>query len=241
MRFILEQKFCSLEAIYFRYFDKRTSQVDKLPKNLSTTRQRLSKLRTLGLLKTEKVLSSGRAHFLLTPLGFKILEAHTDDVLSMQPTKNIDFSLYEHDVRITMIRALTEAKGKCRLWYSEKWLKAQDVPIGKDQKYHFAKDLRPDALLVNSKGERIALELEVARKAKSRLTDKIRLYDDLMEENYRSNSGSEQFKVIDKVWFIATKPVVVRFLQMMIQTKSRHPLCYRVDFFDEIVPECARG
>jgi hypothetical protein len=82
MRFILEQKFCSLEAIYFRFFDTRKSATDSLPKNLWTTRQRLAKLRALALLKTEKVLSSGKAHFLLTPFGHKILTTHVSEAIS---------------------------------------------------------------------------------------------------------------------------------------------------------------
>jgi hypothetical protein len=129
MRFILEQKFCSLEAIYFRFFDARKSPTDSLPKNLWTTRQRLSKLRAMALIKTEKVLSSGRAHFLLTPFGHKVLTSHIQDAVLIRPAKAIDFSLYEHDVRITMIRALTEAKGKSGGWYSEKWLKASPILI----------------------------------------------------------------------------------------------------------------
>jgi hypothetical protein len=139
-----------------------------------------------------------------------------------------------------MIRALTESKGKCRGWYSEKWLKASPLLIDNKHKYHFAKDLRPDAFFINSKNEKIALELEVSRKARSRIEEKIRLYDDLLGENFRGSSEA-QFKVLDKVWFVATKPVVARFLMKMIETRSRHPLCYRVDFYDEIIPENARG
>ena len=82
------------------------------------------------------------------------------------------------------------------------------------------------------------MELEVARKARGRIEEKIRLYDDLLEEGYhgRDSSGG-RFKVIDKVWFITTKPVVMRFIKRMIETTSRHPLCYRVDFYDEIIPK----
>lgn len=238
MRFILEQKFCSLEAIYFRFFDARKTQSEPLPKNFWTTRQRLSKLRALALIKTERVLSSGKAHFLLTPFGHKVLTTHVQEAILIRPAKAIDFSLYEHDVRITTLRALTESKGKAGRWYSEKMLKAQAVPVGDGQKFHFAKDLRPDAMFINSKNERVVLELEVARKAKSRIEEKIRLYDDLLEEHYRPNCEG-RFKVIDKVWFVVTKPVVGRFLTKMIE-RSRNPLCYRVDLFDDIVPEVAR-
>ena len=240
MRFILEQKFCSLEAIYFRFFDTRSAPTETPPKNLWTTRQRLSKLRKLLLIRTEKIPSSGKAHFLLTPVGWKVLTNFEKAIILIKPAKSIDFSLYEHDVRITMIRALTEAKGKCSLWYSEKWLKAESILIGGKFKFHFAKDLRPDAFFINSKAERVALELEVSRKAKSRIEDKIRLYDDLIEESYRSGF-QEGFKVLDKVWFVATKPVVVRFLKKMIEEKSRHPLCYRVDFYDQIISGITHG
>ena len=239
MRFILEQKFCSLEAIYFRFFDVRKSQAESLPKNLWTTRQRLSKLRHLALIKTEKVLSSGKAHFLITAFGHSILTAHVKDLILIKPAKQIDFSLFEHDVRITMLRAFTEIKGKGSQWYSEKWLKAGSIIIDKKYKYHFAKDLRPDAFFINSKFEKIALELEVSRKARSRIEEKIRLYDELLEEH--TQRDGTRFKVLDKVWFVATKPVVLRFLQKMIEAKSRNPLCYRVDYYDQIIPENAHG
>lgn len=240
MRFILEQKFCSLESIYFRFFDVRESQAEPLPKNLWTTRQRLAKLRGIALIKTEKVPSSGCAHFLLTPFGHKILTTYVKEAMLIRPAKQIDFSLYDHDTRITMIRALAESKGKCRAWYSEKWLKASPILIDGKHTYHFSKDLRPDAFFINSKNEKVAFELEVARKARGRIAEKIHIYDDLLEEGYhgRDSSGG-RFKVLDKVWFITTKPVVMRFIQRMIETTSRHPLCYRVDFYDEIVPKAA--
>ena len=240
MRFILEQKFCSLEAIYFRFFDVRKLPADPLPKNLWTTRQRLAKLRALALIKTEKVPATGKAQFLLTPFGWKVLTTQAKELIAIRPAKQMDYSLYDHDVRITMIRALTESKGKCKAWYSEKWLKASPILIDGKHKYHFAKDIRPDAFFINSKGEKIALELEVARKGRKRLEDKIQLYDDLMTENYRSGTEAK-FKVLDKVWFLATKPNVFRLLQRVIEAKSKHPLNYRVDFYDQIIPEVARG
>ena len=244
LRFILEQKFCSLDAIYFRFFHKLETLESKPPENFWTTRQRLAKLRRVALIKTEKVLSSGKAHFLITAFGRKILCDKLSDFVLIKPTKTIDFSLFEHDVRVTMVRTITEIKGKSEKWYSEKWLKATPVLIDGKFKYHFTKDLRPDAFLLNSRHEKIALELEMSRKSKSRIEAKIRLYDDLLEKNYHSGGAGQpavEFQVLDKVWFVATKPMVVKFLQKMIETKSRHPMCYRVDSYDGIIPEVARG
>ena len=55
--FILEQKFASLEQIYFRFFDVREKVTDPLPKGLFVTRQRLQILKRHGFLKSEKVYS----------------------------------------------------------------------------------------------------------------------------------------------------------------------------------------
>jgi hypothetical protein len=243
LRFILEQKFASLEAIYFRFFDARKAETDPLPKNLWTTRQRLSKLRAFALLKTEKVLSSGKAHFLITSLGYKILSHHVKGHIAIKPTKEIDFSLYEHDSRITMVRALTEAKKKSTRWYSEKWLKASPIYIDNKYKYIFEKDLRPDAVFLNSKGERIAFELEMSRKGRTRLEEKIHLYDDLLKSRRRygdESGGQDEYKVLDKVWFVTTKPSVHRHLQKAIESSSREQMSYRIDLYEAVVPEICR-
>jgi hypothetical protein len=234
LRFLLEQKFASLEAIYFRFFDKRKSSSEPLPKNLWTTRQRLSKLRSLALIKTEKVLSSSKAHFLITPMGYGFLKHEVKDTIIIKPTKQIDFSLYEHDVRITLIRAFLEARGKSKRWYSEKYLKASAIFIG-NIRYKFSKDIRPDAVFTNSKNERVGFELEMSRKGPRRLLEKIRLYDNLLDENSRRGFGEEPFKILEKVWFVVTKKPVFRALTRAIES-SRFRLCYRIDFYDQVIP-----
>ncbi len=121
LQFILEQKFVSLEIIYFRFFDVRTDSSESLPNNFFTVRQRLSKLRSCALIKSEKVLSSGRAHYLLTPFGYRTLLDWMEEETFIKPAKKIDFSLYEHDLRLSLIRAFSEKRGICKRWYSEKW------------------------------------------------------------------------------------------------------------------------
>ena len=240
MRFILEQKFASLEAIYFRFFDVRKHLKDPLPKNFWTTRQRLSKLRKYALLRTEKVLSSGKAHFLLTPLGYKVVKDYLDESVVIKPAKSIDFSLYEHDVRVSMLRAFLERKGKANRWHSEKWLKG-NVFYVKKYGHKFSKDLRPDAIFINSKGERIALELEMSRKGSRRLEEKIRLYDELLKPYQGLSLSSSRPKILDKVWVVVTTPSVYRSYRKAIFSVSRDRLLYRIDSYKDVIPECARG
>ena len=241
LQFILEQKFASLETIYFRFFDVRESDSDPLPKNLWTTRQRLTKLRQQALLKTEKVLSSGKAHFLITNQGYKILQEKSGDgYFPIKPAKKIDFSLYEHDVRVSLIRAFIESKGFSKRWFSEKWLKASPIFIGHNERFRFSKDLRPDAVYINSRDQKVSVEFEMTRKGRLRLRDKIRIYEELLvpREAFFGTTGRSQ--VLDKVWVIAMRPAIARLYKQIINEIAQDKTKYRVDLYEDVVPECAR-
>ena len=226
--FILYQKFASLEMVYLRFFDLRESESAPPPKNFWTTRQRLAKLRRWRLLKTEPVLSSGKAHYLVTLLGLKVLQAKSEDVISVNVTKQIDFSLFEHDLRVGMVRVSLERRGKCQKWYSEKILRAGPVSIRKGKYLHrFDRGgIIPDAIFINSKGERVALELEVSRKGPSKLRAKINCYKDLLLR-----------EVIDKVWIVATKMAIERSYREAIKlcVSEPHHYRYRVDQYERVV------
>lgn len=228
LKFILEQKFASLEVIYFRFFDVRKNSSDPLPNHFWTTRQRLSKLRQACLIKTEKVLSSSRAHYLLTPLGYRTLLSHVE-VLNIKPAKRIDFSLYEHDLRVSLIRAIAERKGAVKAWYSEKVIRGSVVPIVEGG-FKFAKDLYPDAVFINSKGERVALEFEMSRKGLRRVENKVRDY----ERYLGSWRGG---KVIDKVWIVSIRQNINNVYQRAIGSEAQDALNYRLDLFCDVIPQ----
>src|ERR1035437_5652472 len=61
--FLLDQKFASLEALYFRFFDARPAATDPLPENLYVARQRLGILKRAGLVSTERVYSDPKSLF----------------------------------------------------------------------------------------------------------------------------------------------------------------------------------
>lgn len=229
-RFLLDQKFSSLEMIYLLFFNKGNPEDQILKKNLWTTRQRLSKLRKRGLVKTQKVFTRGKAHYLLTQLGFRILQGQEGEDFPVRNTHGIDFSLYEHDFRLNMIRVFLEVKKKCSFFFSEKWVRAAPLPISKNG-FRFARDLFPDAVFINSKNERVALELEVSRKASLKVIQKIHQYERLLSGRY----GSSQ--VLDKIWVVATKKSVIKIYQQAIGRYSKDPTCYRVDHYENIIPK----
>ena len=222
--FILDQKFASLEMIYLCHFTgSKTSK--GTPKNYQTVRQRLAKLRKNGLLKVEKVPSEGKGLYLLTKLGLSELENHTGKRSPVRETGRIDFSLYDHDRRLGMIRALMEGRGRCLRWWSEKVIRRAKIPVIEGGR-QFGKELIPDAILVNPKGERIALEVEVSRKGLRKVRDKVWLYRRYIDDG-----------IIDKVWVVATKPAIVRTYREAIRSSGAESYRFRIDPYDKVVPE----
>ena len=198
LKMLLDQKFLSLEMVYLRFFCLKESIDTQTPKNLWTVRKRLSKLRRSGLIKTEKVLLSGKGHYLITRRGVQMLESSLKENIPLRETRRIDFSLYLHDFKISMIRVLLEIRGKCREWYSEKRIRSLALPLIEDT-FRFGPDFYPDAVFINSKGDRTALELEVSRKGFSRIREKLDHYGKLIDEG-----------ILDKVWVVTTKPSIGR-------------------------------
>ena len=227
LSFILEQKFASLEMIYFAYFDKRKAQTDPLPNNFWTTRQRLGKLRKMGLIKTEKVPSSSKGLYLLTKLGRSVLATHSGRDSIREATK-IDFSLYSHDFKVGMIRAFLINRKKVKAWYSEKILRATSIPVTK-KGFRFNRELIPDAVFINSKDERVALELEVSRKGPQKIAAKIDLYEHFIERG-----------LLDKVWLVYTRPSIGRIYRDVLRRHSEDFTLYRLDSYDRAVPNEGR-
>ena len=68
-RFLMDQKFATLEAIYFRFFDRRKSPSDPLPVNLFVTRQRLLLLQKFGFVSVDRVPSESEVTLSSRPQG----------------------------------------------------------------------------------------------------------------------------------------------------------------------------
>ena len=170
--FLLDQKFASLEQVYFRFFDVRAKVTDELPQNLFVTRQRLQVLRRAGLVSTEKVFSESKSLYLLTTLGFQIFRARRPHDAFASPTKDVDFRNYDHDTKVNDCRIAIERTGKVMKWLPERRLRAQ----GFESEFSWSelpKELVPDGIFISKKnGDRIAFEIETTPRKKSRYEEK---------------------------------------------------------------------
>ncbi len=177
--FLLDQKFASLEQIYFYRFDRRKAVTQALPKNLWVTRQRLQKLRTLGFITTERVYTESKSLYLLTLRGFQVLQSQRPLDAYALPLKSVDFRSYEHDTRVNDCRIAIERTGKVMKWISERRIRMK----GFESEYSWEglpKEVVPDGVFISSKGERIAFEIETTPRKKSRYQDKKWSYESVM-------------------------------------------------------------
>lgn len=196
--FLLDQKFASLEQIYFRYFDVRKSSTEPLPKGLHVTRQRLQILKRAGLISSERVFSEPRSLYLLTGFGFQTFQSKRLHDAYAKPMSTVDFRNYEHDTKVNDCRVALERSGRVMKWISERRIRIN----GFESQFSFSdlpETIVPDGVLISSKGERIAFEIEASPREKRRFVQKKEAYESVMR-------GSQPLfhKVI---WTAATGPL----------------------------------
>jgi hypothetical protein len=205
--FLLEQKFSSLDALYFRFFDQRKDPADPLPHQLFVARQRLGMLRRAGLIMTERVYSDPKNLYLLTPLGFHAFKMRRDQDAYSSPVSSVDFRNFEHDTAVNYCRVAIEKMGKSMRWFSERRLRMQGFDVS-GVRATLPDTIVPDGIFISSKGERIAFELEYTQRKKSRYQWKIAQYETVM-------SGSKP--LIHRVLFVGGNERVYRDLKDVLQ------------------------
>lgn len=172
--FLLDQKFATLESLYFRFFDQRKSTNEALPENLAVARQRLGILKRAGLVFTERVYSESKSLYLLSPLGYRFFEGRMPSDAYAGPVKAVDFRNYEHDQAVNYCRVVIERGGKCLKWYSERRIrKLGFIHNG----IELPGTIVPDGVFISSKGERVAFEYEGTHRKKTRYAFKMDEYE----------------------------------------------------------------
>lgn len=196
--FLLDQKFASLEQIYFQYFDSRKSSSDPLPKGLFVTRQRLQILKRAGLIQSQRVFSEPRSLYLLTLQGFEVFQSKKPQDAFAKPSLRVDFRNYEHDTKVNDCRIALERTGRVMKWISERRVRIE----GFESQFSYSelpKEIVPDGIFVSSKGERIAFEIEASHREKRRFVAK--------REAYESVMGGSSALIHRVIWAGATESI----------------------------------
>ena len=226
LAFLHDQSFSSLSGLYYRFFDRRKNSTDPLPKNLWVTRQRVACLRQAGLIASQRVFSDPQALYLLTREGYQVLEARRELGLYVEPSAAIDFRYFEHDRRVNLCRIALERSGKCLKWYPDRFLrKKRAYPYGENGWVKFPQAAIPDGVFISSKGERVAIELELTPKKRERTIEKCRHYKRLFL------SAGDSGPSLHRVLWIASTPRIGRDLERVLGGEP----CFTLYSFESLV------
>ena len=182
LEFIQDQKFATLEALYFRFFDARKDASEELPKQFFTTRQRLLVLRQVGLLSSKHSMYSPQQVYVLTPKGYQVLSQERPSRAFQGVTYDLDSIHFRHDEKVTLCRVAIEKTGKAIRWLSEQRLRSVGFEVESFEK-KMPKSAIPDGIFIAPKGKRVAFEIECSPRKKERFKAKARFYEELMQDS----------------------------------------------------------
>jgi len=219
-RFLLEQKFATLEAIYFRFFDRRKQATDPLPKQFFVTRQRLGLLHKAGLLTTERVYSESKSLYLLTTKGYHLLRQTSQEPPYAIPAKTVDFRSYVHDLRVTYCRVALERGRRAFQWVPERQIRMKGYHVKGE---NLTRNVIPDGMFISSKGQRIAFELESSDRKMSRFEAKAHEYRRLGQ--------------IDHVLWIACESQIQKKLSHAVRGDTKFTVGTYGEFARQLFPE----
>lgn len=177
--FLLEQGFLTLEAVYLALFDSRPNSQAPFPRHLEVARQRLRYLEKFGFISNRPVTMQSKGVYLLARKGYLALCQKLPERAFAPPPRVVDLGTFEHDKAITFIRIALEKSKKAFGWYPEHRVRFEGFSHGRNS---LPKGLIPDGIFLNSKGERVALEVEPARKARARYERKLREYRSVIRD-----------------------------------------------------------
>ena len=209
LAFLLDQKFASLETIYYRFFDRRKNIHERPPKEFFVARQRLGLLRRAGLISTQRVYSGSKSVYLLTQLGSRALEGKFPDAIYAQPVREVDFRNYDHDRRLNLVRVCFEREKKVIQWWSERRLRAHGFSA-EGCRDSLPESIVPDGIFLSAKGERVAVEVEASNRMKTRFEEKVSAYRSVM------SSYDPKSALIQKVLFVACSDAIQTKLAKVI-------------------------
>lgn len=199
LEFILDMKFVSLEDVFFKFF--RIKQGQEEAKNDLWARKRLLQLEQAKFLRSVRSFSESTRYYTATFKAYYALSNGKPGAQITKPCGGIDQRTFVHDKAVLKARLHLEAVEKVSSWLSDRKLKCSSELTGGLSTVYV-----PDAIYKTLAGARVAFELEIAVKAKSRYQDKIKKYVHLMR------STNVQHKICDRVQFACAKDTVAKFL-----------------------------
>jgi hypothetical protein len=196
--FLLQMKFAETADIHQSFFKKLKS--GEQSDSLSYCKERIALLKRLGFIKGQKHPLKWSSVLMPTWKAYYIARDLYVSQLIPTPRKSLDLNTFSHDHLVAKLRIHLESSEKVKNWKS-------DLQLKSDPEFYFIRDLKhvPDAIFINEQNQKIALEMELARKSNLAYREKIKSYVRLM----RADASD---KLFDKVTYVCTKEPVYQLL-----------------------------
>lgn len=199
LEFIMDMKFAGIEEVFEKFF--KITMSNESAKSSEWARKRLCQLEKANFLKSVRSFSENTRYYVTTFKAYYALTQFNPEKFVSKPSGGFDQRTFLHDRGVLRARLHLESLRLVKLWLSDRKLKSSTELAGGLQVQYI-----PDAIYVTPVGVRVAFELEIAVKTKSRYQDKIKKYVQLMR------SVNMQHKVFDRVQFVCAKDTVAKFL-----------------------------
>jgi len=216
LEFILDMKFVSLEEVFFRFF--RVIKGDGEAKNDLWAKKRLLQLEQAKFISSKRSFSEATRYYVATLKAYYVLSNSKPQAVVSKPSRGIDQRTFLHDKLVLSSRRQLENTLKVTSWLSDRKLRSSKELSGGLTSLYV-----PDGIYTLPDSSKVAFELEIAIKAKSRYQDKIKKYVQLMR------APGLQHKIFDRVHFVCAKEVVAQHL--IKETKIYGDL-FKVETFD---------
>lgn len=207
--FICEMKFASLEDIFEKFFKKLKDGRES--KSLWWTRERITELYKHGYLNRTYSFNERKAYYLGTRKGYFSIVTRYPSIIPTKPTDSINFNTFEHDKLLLSLRLKMERENECTEWISDRTLSQfPELCPNLDKSY------LPDSIYTDSKGEKIAFELELSRKSKKRYHEKIQSY----VKNLRLQK--DNYSIFKKVVFLVSQKSVKELIESEVKLYKQY-------------------
>lgn len=220
IEFLNEMKFGSASDVFEKFFKITTDQ--EIAKNDLWTKKRLSQLESLEVLKRTKAFHENTVYYQATKKGVTALRNMYPERSFSNYFSGFDLNTFHHDKTVLRARLYLELSQYAFGWQSDRNLKQQTAVNEAGLKSYV-----PDGVFLSADGCKVALEIEIAQKARKCYQEKIAKFLDHIE------GKTAQTKIFDVVHFVCDRERVFEILKEETQFYSSYFKVTRTsDFFN---------
>lgn len=189
LEFILEMKFAGYSEVFEKFFS--APRTGGSTESMEWARKRLRQLEQAGFLQSEVSLLGGSKVYVVTLKGYYALSRVFPERGFPKPNVGLDLRTFAHDRELILFRLEVENGNGDVAWISDKKLKHGDGEV-----FGLSGGDVPDGLMKIPVLGWVAVEIEIATKARQRYRDKVQFYLKLIRDRKGESNAVQLVRFI---------------------------------------------